>query len=124
MRKSTSTGAPFGSGFSHEYLTSELVRVLAPSLVGLGEADIADHSDLGYVTALVNVEKLKPTANLVFMPSYSDQSLGLPRIRHARAVGRPLFELRRRIFAGTGYLFCDEYSTVAQPASADRPRVY
>src|SRR5699024_6862831 len=34
----------FGSGFSHEYLTSELMRVLAPSLVGLGEADIADHS--------------------------------------------------------------------------------
>lgn len=67
----------FGSGFSHEYLTSELVRILAPSLVGLGEADIADHSNLGYVTALVSVEKLKPTANLVFMPSYSDQSLGL-----------------------------------------------
>lgn len=103
----------FGSGFSHEYLTGELMRVLAPSLVGLGEADIADHSDLGYVTALVNVEKLKPTANLVFMPSYSDQSLGLLEYGTRERSDVSYSNYADGIFAGTGYLFCDEYSTVA-----------
>lgn len=104
----------FGEGFTPELLTSELLWAIDPTLIELPEkTNYKAHTELGYVTALVNIRKLRPTANLVFLPSYTDQRLALLEYgtRDPASVGYTNYY--DGIFASTPYLFLDDYSTVA-----------
>ena len=69
----------FGGGFSHEYLTAELLRAVDPSLVAAPKAGetLAPHLYLGYVSAYVHLDKKAPSASLLYLPSYTDQKTRL-----------------------------------------------
>lgn len=104
----------FGDGFTPETLTSELLYAIKPSLVGLpGGSGYKDHSELGYVTAAVNIRKLQPTANLIFMPSYTDQKLGLLEYGTRDKSNIGYSNYFDGIYTSTSYLFLDEYAVIA-----------
>ena len=106
----------FGSGFSHEYLTSELLRAIDPSLITLnGGERYADHSELGYVTTLVHIDKKAPTTSLLYMPSYTDQrSRLLAYGSHDKPLGRGYSNYYDGIFTSAEYVFVDNYTVLAQ----------
>lgn len=104
----------FGENFSPELLNSELINAINPSLIGLPDGtSYKDRTELGYVTAAVNIKKLQPTANLVFLPSYTDQNLGLLEFatRNKSNVSYSIYY--DGIYTSTSYLFMDEYATIA-----------
>ncbi len=104
----------FGEGFSPELLTSELLWAVDENLVGLKTSgNVASHIDLGYITARVDIRKYRPTANLLFLPSYSDQRLGLLEYGTRNSSGNSYSNYSDGIFSSTSYVFLDEYSTIA-----------
>ncbi|MCI8387540.1 MAG: hypothetical protein HFE63_03630 [Clostridiales bacterium] len=104
----------FGEDFSPELLTSELLWAMDPSYVELPEErNYRQHTDLGYVTALVNVKKLRGTANLLFMPSYSDQRTALLNYGTREQSRFKYSNYYDGLYTSTGYIFLDQYSTIA-----------
>ena len=104
----------FGEGFTSELLTSELLRAFDPSLVGLSENEPSrSHTELGYVTTRIDIRKLKPTANLVFLPSYTDMRSGLLTYGSLERSQSGFSSYSDGIYTSTGYLFLNDYSTIA-----------
>ena len=104
----------FGDGFSPELLTFELLEALDPDLTMLPEEHGAvPHTEFGYITSHVHVKKLTPSANVLFLPSYADQRLGLLTYGQRAREDVEYTNYYDGIFTGTSYLFLDEYSTVS-----------
>ena len=104
----------FGEGFSPELLTSELLWAVDENLVGLNNSrTINSHIDLGYITARIDIKKLRPTSNLIFFPSYSDQRLGILGYGTKETTSNGYTNYSDGIFSSTSYVFLDEYSTIA-----------
>ncbi len=103
----------FGTDFSPDEMTGDMLRAVDPSLTTVGSAGYRPHTDLGYVTARVSVKKLKPTANVVFMPSYR---LGKNQLFAFGSFDEGDVEYSNYsdgIFLSTSYLFSDDYSVVS-----------
>ncbi len=112
----------FGKDFSSERLTFDLLEALDPALVKLPEGvGSKKRTELGYITAHVHIKKLIPSANLLFMPSYTDQRLGLLQYGTRIQENIEYSNYFDGIFTGSAYLFLDEYSTVSNlPLLTDR----
>lgn len=104
----------FGDGFSSELLTSELLWAMNEDLVTLDEGkSYKDHSNLGYVTEKVNIKKFRATANLIYLPSYTDQRVGLLEYGSYDKSDFGYQNYSDGIFSSTSYVFLDEYSTIS-----------
>lgn len=103
----------FGSGFSPELLTYELLYAKDSSLVKLGSANYKSHSDLGYVTARVDIRKFRALSNLVYFPSFTDLNSGILEYGTRNSSGIGFSSFSDGIFSSTAYLFTDEYSTIS-----------
>lgn len=104
----------FGDDFSPERMTGDLLWAIYESLTGLADGrTYRSHSDIGYVTARIDIRKFSPTANLIFFPSYSDQRLGMLEYGTKTPLQNGYTNYSDGIFSSTGYVFLDEYSTVA-----------
>ncbi|MBQ8510182.1 MAG: transglutaminase domain-containing protein [Clostridia bacterium] len=104
----------FGEGFSPELLTFELLNIMDPSLVTLPEkSGYKAHTELGYVTMQVNIRKLTPSANLVFLPSYTDQKQRLLEFATREQLDTGYSNYYDGIFTGSSYMFLDDYSVIA-----------
>lgn len=114
--------AKFGGGFSPEFLTSELLRVIDESLVTLPEdADFAERTSLGYIISPVYVNKLRTTSALVLAPSYADQKLGITRYgSREKNTSTGYNNYYDGIFNSTAYVLLDKYGMIARlPTYAD-----
>ncbi len=106
----------FGGGFSHEYLTAELLRAIDPSLVATpndGER-LAYHPELGYVSTYVHIDKKAPTEALLYLPSYTDQKTrllvyGSRDDKHARGYAN----YYDGIFSSADYVLVDDYTVLS-----------
>ena len=104
----------FSEDFSPERMTSDLLWAIDENLTGIKNGrTYTSHSDIGYVTARIDIRKFRPTANLIFFPSYSDQRLGLLEYGTKEPLGGDYANYSDGIFSSTSYVFLDEYSTVA-----------
>ncbi len=104
----------FGDGFSSELLTQELLWAMHPNLIGLNETSkLHQHLNLGYITAQVHIKKLAPTANVLFLPSYTDQRQRLLKHGSREKSDTAYSNYYDGIFTGTSYLFADDYSTIS-----------
>lgn len=104
----------FGEDFSPERLTYDLLTMLNPEYFGLPEGkSYISHTELGFVTARVDLRKIKPTANLIFLPSYTDLRSGLLKYGSLERSQTEFSSYSDGIFTSTGYLFLDDYSVVA-----------
>lgn len=104
----------FGAGFSPELLTFELLEALDPALCTLPEGtSVVPHTNFGYLTTVVHVKKLTPSANVLFMPSYTDQRQRLLRYGTREQEDLEYSNYYDGIFTATSYLFLDEYSTLS-----------
>ena len=106
----------FGSGFSHEYLTAELLRAIDPSLVAPPDtsARLAYHSPLGYVSAYVHIDKKAPSESLLYMPSYTDQKTRLLAYgSRTDTLARGYSNYYDGIFSSADYVLVDDYTVLA-----------
>ncbi len=104
----------FGEDFSPDLLTFELLAAVDPSLCTLPtQRSAVSHTEFGYITTLVHVKKLMPSANLLFMPSYTDQRLRLLKYGTRESEETNYSNYFDGIYTGTSYLFLDEYSTLS-----------
>ncbi len=106
----------FGTGFSHEFLTAELLRAIDPSLVATphGENAVSYHTELGYVSAYVHIDKKSPTESLLYLPSYTDQRMRLLAYgsrddTHTRGYAN----YYDGIFSSADYVLVDDYTVFA-----------
>ncbi|MBQ8552326.1 MAG: hypothetical protein IJ428_05895 [Clostridia bacterium] len=105
----------FGSGFSAELLTYELLYALDPNLVTIPEGrKYSARTDFGYINAPVHIKKLSYLGNDVFLPSYTDQRTGL--LKHG-SDERHTFDYSNYydgIFDSSTFIFVDSYTVLAQ----------
>ncbi len=105
----------FGEDFTPEELTTELLALIDPELVELPEGrSYKSFAEYGYVTAKVDIRKSRPTANLVYLPSYTDLRFELLQYRKDEPLSTEISPYYDGIFSSTGYLFIDDYSVVAR----------
>ncbi len=105
----------FGGGFSPEFLSSELLRIIDSSLILLPEDEaFVKHTSLGYITAPVYINKLAPTSALVLTPSHADQKTGFIKYGGRDSDFSPYSNYYDGIFSGTAYMFTDKYGMISQ----------
>ncbi len=116
----------FGEDFTPERMTSDLLYAMNPSLVELPETSgYKSHLEYGYVTEQVHIKKQKPTNNMIFMPSYSNQRLRLMEHGSRTPIDLHYVNYYDGIYTSAPYLFLDDYSTIAQlPLLRDREFAY
>lgn len=103
----------FGTGFSHEFLTSELLRALDPALTD--KVLSAAAAEFGYITAYVHIDKKSPTSSLVYMPSYTDQRVRLLQYGTTDKAENVSYQnYYDGIFTSQQYIFTDKYSVLAR----------
>ncbi len=103
----------FGNDFSPEQLTFDILEAIDPTLVSLKEKqNVVSHTELGYVSTAVHIKKLMPTANLIYMPTLSDRSVGMLEYGTRQTMKADYKNYYDGIFTDTSYMFVDEYSTV------------
>ncbi len=106
----------FGTGFSHEFLTAELLRAIDPSLVATPQGGNAtsNHSELGYVSAYVHIDKKSPTESLLYLPSYTDQRMRLLAYgSRTDTYSRGYANYYDGIFSSADYVLVDDYTVFA-----------
>lgn len=112
----TAYRSKFGGGFSHEYLTAELLRAIDPSLVAApaeGEK-LVYHSELGYVSAYVHIDKKAPTESLLYLPSYTDQKTRLLTYgSRDDTLARGYSNYYDGIFSSADYVLVDDYTVLS-----------
>lgn len=105
----------FGGGFSHEYLSAELLRAIDPALVK-SPSDVGEcvyHHELGYVSTYVHIDKKAPTESLVYLPSYTDQRTRLlPYASNSSASTRGYSNYYDGIFTSADYVLVDDYTVL------------
>ncbi len=105
----------FGTGFSHEFLTSELIYAVDPTLYDLRDAKTQDSLEFGFVSSYVHINKKSPSGSLVYMPSYTDQRERLMRFGTEDKLRFGGYEnYYDGIFVSSGYIFTDEYTVLAR----------
>lgn len=105
----------FGTGFSHEFLTSELISAIDPTLFeAIGEAS-PKSLDFGFVSSYVHISKKSPSGSLVYMPSYTDQRARLMKYgTNAKLDFGGYQNYYDGIFVSSDYIFADEYTVLAR----------
>ncbi len=105
----------FGSGFSPELLTSELLFALDPELVGVPAGKkYSARPDFGYINAPVHLKKLSYLGNDVFLPSYTDQRTGLLEYGTTKPHSFGYANFYDGIFDSGSFIFVDSYTVMAQ----------
>lgn len=105
----------FGSGFTSEFLTSELLRMIDPDLVELpDDKKFSEHESLGYITAPVYINKLSSTSALVLAPSFADQRIGFIKYGSREKAAYGYNNYYDGMFSSTAYMFMDKYGMISQ----------
>ena len=104
-----------GSGFSHEFLTSELICAVDPTLLDIKDVKTQDSLELGFVSSYVHISKKSPSGSLIYMPSYTDQRERLMRFGTTDKLHFGGYQnYYDGIFVSSGYIFADDYTVLAR----------
>lgn len=105
----------FGSGFSPELLTYELLYALDPELVTVPSGKkYSARPDFGYINAPVHIKKLSYLGNDVFLPSYTNQRTGLLEYGTTKPHKFNYTNYYDGIFDSGSFIFVDSYTVMAQ----------